>query len=156
MKFRLVSEDEINQVRNLDGPADAIRRKAKDLVATLGNEFNNADPGGIGGVQFLYVESPRVIGKVQTKIGSGRLRLTWWHDGNELLGEVVVDREIFDQQDRQCWEPVYSFLLAEQGRWRPASQGGNTPRYLDGDSDLRNWALGASIFYAILKGPVTA
>jgi hypothetical protein len=156
MKFRLVSEDEINQVRNLDGAADAIRRKAKDLVVNLGNEFNNADPGGFRGVQFSCVESPRVIGTVQTKIGAGRLRLTWKHDGNELFGEVVVDREIFDEHDRQCWEPVYSFLLAEQGRWRPSNQGGNSPHYLNGDSNLRNWALGASIFYAILNGPVTA
>jgi hypothetical protein len=88
--------------------------------------------------------------------GAGRLRLTWKHDGKQLLGEVVVDREIFDDQDRQCWEPVYSFLLAAQGRWLPSNKGDETPYYLNGDTATRDWALGASIFYAILTGPVVA
>lgn len=154
MKFRLVSDDELDQVRNLDGAADAIRRKAKALLEHLGKEFNNSEPGGISGVEFSYAESQRAIGTVKTKFGNGRLRLTWAHDGTQLLAEVIVDREIFDQRDRQCWEPVYSFMLAEQGGWMPSNKPSEPPYYLKSDPATRYWALGASIFYAILKGPV--
>lgn len=156
MKFRLVLDDELDQVRNLDSTADAIRRKAKALLKHLAQEFNDAAPGGIGGVKFSHTESERVIGVVNTKFGSGRLRLAWIHDGKQLFGEVVVDREIFDQQDRQCWEPVYSFLLGEQGAWIPSTKGDKVPSYLNADPATRYWALGASIFYAILTGPVVA
>jgi hypothetical protein len=154
MKFRVVSDDELDQVRNLDGTADAIRRKTKALLEHLGKEFNNAEPGGISGVEFSRLESQRAVGTVKTKFGAGRLRLTWTHDGNQLLGEVIVDREIFDQCDRQCWEPVYSFLLAEQGGWMPSNKDCEVPNYLNADTATRYWALGASIFYAILKGPM--
>lgn len=154
MKFRLVSENELDQVRNLDGAAGAIRRKAKALLEHLGSEFNNSEPGGISGVAFLYLESERAIGTVKTKFGNGRLRLTWTHNGSQLIGEVIVDRETFDQRDRQCWEPVYSFLLAEQGGWMPSNTGNEIPYYLKADPATRYWALGASIVYAILKGPV--
>lgn len=154
MKFRSVSGEELEKIRNLDGAAGVIRRKAKVLIENLAKEFNDSDPGGVGGVHFSYSDSPRVIGKVNSKFGAGRLRLTWKHDGNQLLGEVVVDREIFNQQDQQCWEPAFSFLLAEQGRWMPSNKTEEPPYYLNGDTATRDWALGASIFYAILHGPV--
>lgn len=156
MKFRLVSADELDQIRNLDSVAGAISRKAKTLVEQLGKEFNQAESGGICGVEFSCIGSSRAFGSVKTPFGTGRLRLAWTHDGVQLLGEIVVDREIFDKQDRQCWEPVYSFLLGEQGGWRPSLEDQNPPYYLSGEPRIRYWALGASIVYAILNGPVVA
>jgi hypothetical protein len=154
MKFRLVLDDELDQIRNLDSVAGAIARKPRSLIEQLGKEFNQAESGGISGVEFTYIESTRAFGAVKTPFGIGRLRLTWMHDGKQLLGEVIVDREIFDKQDRQCWEPVYSFLLGELGGWQPSLKDQKMPYYLNRDPAIRYWALGASIVYAILNGPV--
>jgi hypothetical protein len=154
MTFRLVTDEELDQVRNLDGAATAIRRKLKALVEYLGKQFNGDDPGGISGVEFAYLESGRAIATVKTRFGIGRMRLTWVQDGKQLLGEVIIDRQVFDQRDQEAWEPVYSFFLGEQGGWMPRNKSANPPNYLAGDQETKCWALGASIAFAILKGPV--
>lgn len=155
MEFRLVTYEEFDQVRNLDNAARQIRRRTQNLIGKLAAEFNGNAPGGFGGIEFAALDNPRVVGTAKTAFGNGRIRLEWTHDGNELLGRIVVDRETFDQLDRVIWEPVFAVSIRENAGWGPLDKTAAPPNYLD-DPTHRDWALGASIAYSILKGPVVS
>jgi hypothetical protein len=156
MEFRLVTDEEIAEVRHLDSPADSIRRKIVTLVGDLNKMFDGLDPGGVTGLRFANGGEYRVVGSITTNFGLGRMRLEWILKKGQLMGKVVIDREQYDQRDRQYWEPVYSFLMADSGQWRPSNPTSETPEYLQRDTVGRHYGLGCSIFYAILNGPVVA
>jgi hypothetical protein len=156
MEFRLVTDAEIDKLRHLNGPADTIRRKIVTLIGELANMFNGDDPGGVSGLEFSSGGDSRVVGNIKTSFGLGRMRLEWIQKDDQLLGKIVIDREIFDQRDRQYWEPVYNFLMADSGPWKPSNPTSVIPEYLKRDAPTRYYGLGCSIFYAILNGPVVA
>lgn len=154
MKFRLVTDNELDQVRHLDDATSVIQSKATALIGELAKMFNGQETRGIRGVEFTPGDSIRSIGLVKTPYGIGRMRLIWNHDGQKCRGEIVIDRELLDERDLQYWEPVFSFSLGQQGVWTPSHPPVETPGYLKHDTATRYWALGASIYYAIFKGPV--
>lgn len=156
MEFRTVTDQELGQVRYLDDQAASIRKRILMEIDDLGKIFNGRDPGGVAGVEFLNLASTRVVGSIKTNFGAGRLRLEWCHNGAELVGKTIVERERFDNSDRTYWEPVYEFHTGASGGFTRSSRNEQLPQYFTRDHAGRIYGLGCSIFFAILNGPFSA
>lgn len=145
MKAQFLTGDELQGLRCLHDDAETLVSRAKSLIRALASEFSGPAVGGID-LRITQAEGDRMLAKVSSKFGTGRLVMTYRTEGVRAIAQIVVERQAYDMREREYWEPVMAIQLPKP-EW-----------VMDGepisDSD-KTFILGASILHAIINGPMS-
>jgi hypothetical protein len=145
MRAKLLTGNELEGLRNLHDDSGMLLSRAKTLVRALVNEFSGTSVGGID-LLVTQAEGDRILAKISSKFGAGRLVMAYHTEGTRAIAQIVVERHAIDARERETWEPVMVIQLPKPD-W-----------IMDGeplsDSD-KTFVLGASILHAIINGPMS-
>jgi hypothetical protein len=148
MEPRLITYEELVGLRDLNDEAENLREKARILVRGLANQFGGT--GSVGGIPDMLIkqsDDTQILGTVTSTFGTGRFMIAFRTEGKTVKAQLIVERMIRDQRERETWEPVMAIQLPKPV-W-----------VVDGEpvSDRdKAFVLGASILHAIINGRGTA
>lgn len=144
MKTRLLTGGELQGLQRLHDYSEELVSEAKYLVRALANDFSGREVSGINLI-VTPVEGDKILAKVSSKFGTGRLVMAYRTEGVQPIAQLVVERQAYNSRERDYWEPVMVIQLPKPD-W-----------VMDGeplsDSD-KTFMLGASILHAIINGPI--
>lgn len=157
MDFRMVAEQEWRNLQSTAYMHAEIKERVSKLVKSLGILFNDRENGGVSELKFEPIDNGDIVCSIGTPCGAGRMRLNWTVLNGILHGSLFIDRSSIDAYDRIRWEPVWRLYIPERsGVFVDNEQDAFALRF-GGGQQLENdvFAIGLSIFLAIVSGPMT-
>ncbi len=92
-----------------------IRRKVKSLVESISEEFSEPSVKHHCPVEMVATDDDRILATISCPVGGGRLVLQWEAQDAELVGQLVVQRSIFNEFDQLSWEAVWAVSVPHYG-----------------------------------------
>ena len=151
--YSAVPENEWRKLRRARADAHLIRHKAAEVIGQLSDLFAEGDAPIETGLTVEFDEISG-LGRIFTPFYGGRFRIDW-EVGDELLGYLIAERQITDNNDEIIWEPVLAIAIPQ--RDAPyLGAGANCLRIdLNGDEGQTRsalYSLGMSLLYAFVRG----
>ena len=157
MTFRPVLEGEWQQLRDALYLRERIQARANQLVQWLHDSFKVHEPRETAALKFEPEADEDIVCKITSAVGRGRIRLDWALVGDELYGVLIVEKLLRGENDEPRWMQVWQLNIPETSAIFVAEPGdgfvlrSNASRQLEFDV----FAIGMSILFAIISGPVT-
>ena len=157
MAFRMITEGEWRRLQDSGGQHDRIRARVSRIIGWLAMLFNGNSPGGVVGLTFNAETEGDVICHVATPVGSGRIRLDWTLIEGQLHGLLLVEKGTTDELEQRRWLRVWELKVPETSNVFVAQPSDGYAVRQSSGTQLEHdiFALGMSIYFSIVSGPVT-
>lgn len=151
--YSAVPEREWRKLSRARADAHLIRQKAADVIGQLSDLFAEGNSPIETGLTVEY-DDVSGLGRIFTPFYGGRFRINW-QIGDELLGYLIAERQITDNNDEIIWEPVLAIAIPQRDSPYVGAGAYCLRIDLDGDEGQKRsalYSLGMSILYAFVRG----
>lgn len=117
MQYQQIPEEFWGSLRGCVESSTIIRERCTRLLTDLKKIFDDAEMRAFVGLGFEEPEGAPsdVLALLESPLGSGRVRLDWGLESNELVGIAHVEKKVLTPEDGYVWVPVWGIVIPQSG-----------------------------------------
>lgn len=158
MDFDGLPEEDWKGFRDAASAASGIEAQANTVLSLLIEACTTQRSLIEAKIVLTKSEGANELALLETPFGKGRLVLSWEMTPAELLGNMICERQRFDEYDRVCWEPVWGLKIPRYENPYSSANEKGLKIELDGsfrdDKIMSIYRAILSMTYSLINGPV--